>query len=503
MKSSTLGELESFWIESTRDTRFPNLSENISADVLVIGGGIVGITAAILLKEAGKNVVLVEAERVIKDVTGHTTAKITSLHGYIYKHLLDAIRFEKAKIYADANQSALEFIAENVKKRNINCDFRRTKAYTYTEEKKMLRFVKDEADAAKKLGLPASFTDKTDLPFQIKGAVCFENQAQFHPRKYLLALAKEFVRKGGQIFENTRIIDLEEKDGLVLADTGENIIKAKNVVVATHFPFFDKGRFYSKLYPRRSYVLGIYINGEVPEGVYYARDRNIRSIRCQQTDKGPILFIGGEGHKAGQVSDTMSRYKNLEDYARERFDVKSIDYHWSTQDNDTPDGLPYIGLSPGSKNIYLASGFGGWGMTNGTAAAMIIKDLILGNENKWVPIFDPGRPLKTVKRFFTEGFNVFEQYADKYLGRPKETLEDLGDDEGAVIKIHNRKSAVYKDEKGKLKTLSPLCTHMSCEVNWNNAERTWDCPCHGSRFDRSGKVIHGPALKDLLEEEKI
>lgn len=494
---NSLGELESFWIKSTVDTKYPKLSENISADVLVVGGGIVGVTTALLLKEAGKSVVLVEANKVIKDVTGHTTAKVTSLHGYIYKHLLDTVGFEKAKIYARANQSAIEFIAENVEKRNIDCDFTRIKAYTYTEELEMLGFVKDEVEAAKKLGLPASFTDKTDLPFQVKGAVYFNNQAQFHPRRYLLALAEEFTKNGGKIFENTRVKSLKEENGKVLADTGKNIIEAKSVVIATHFPFFDRGRFYTKLYPRRSYVLGVYINGELPKGVYYSHDKDIRSMRCQQTEKGSMLFVGGEGHKAGQVSDTLARYQNLEKYARERFDVKSIDYHWSTQDNDTPDGIPYIGKSPGSEHIYLASGFGGWGMTNGTAAANIIKDLILGNKNEWASLFDPERPLKTTKRFFSEGFNVFGRYADRYLSRSKEKIDDIEKGEGVVINIDNKKEAVYRDDEGRTHAISPFCTHMNCQVNWNNAERTWDCPCHGSRFDKNGKVIHGPALRDL------
>lgn len=232
-------------------------------------------------------------------------------------------------------------------------------------------------------------------------------------------------------------------------------------------------------------------------GMFYCADEKVRSMRYQQTDKGLMLLIGGEGHKAGQVSDTLSRYQNLEKYARERFDVESIDYHWSTQDSDTPDGLPYIGKSSGSKNIYLATGFGGWGMTNGTFSAMIIRDLILGKENPWSRIFDPGRPLKKTKRLFTEGFNIFEQYADKYLSRPKENPEDFEKDEGAVINIDGKKVAYFKDEEGKPHEVSPFCTHLGCEVNWNNAERTWDCPCHGSRFSKEGEVIHGPALRDL------
>lgn len=243
MKISSLGELESFWVDSTKDTRFPKLQENIEVDVAVIGGGIVGITVAILLNEAGKNVAVIESRKIVKDVTGHTTAKITSLHGYKYKHLIDTFGIDVAKIYAEGNQSAIEFIAENIKKRNIDCDFERISAYTYTESDKMIGYVKEEVEAAIKLGLPASFTDKSKLPFSIKGAVKFENQAQFHPRKYLLALVNEFVEKGGKIFENTRALNLEEKRDLFRLKPAKTLSKQKASSWRPIFRFMIEGCF--------------------------------------------------------------------------------------------------------------------------------------------------------------------------------------------------------------------------------------------------------------------
>lgn len=466
------GRFESFWIDSTPETNFSPLGKNISVDVAVIGGGIAGLTSAFLLKNEGRTIAIIEADRIIKDVTGHTTAKITSLHGYIYKHLIDTFGQEKARLYAEGNQKAIKQIASFVKDLNIDCDFERASAYTYTENDQQLKQIENEIEAAQKLGLPASFTKETDLPFKIKGAVYFEDQAQFHPRKYLLGLSKIIEGDKNFIFENTRALAIKEDDKILTIVTNRGEIKAKHAIIATHFPFYDKGRFYTKLYPRRSYVLGVKIKSEPPKGMYYSRDKDIRSIRYIKTEKGPMLSIGGEGHKAGQVTDTISLYKNLENYAHERFNVESIDYHWSTQDNDTPDGVPYIGRSPGSKNIYLATGFGGWGMTNGTLAATILKDLILDYPNEWAPFFDPSRPLKQVKRFFTEGINIAGQYANKYISKPPKPSD-----------------------------LSLSCTHLGCRANWNNAEKTWDCPCHGSRFSKDGKVIHGPALRDLSKKD--
>ncbi|MBE0447334.1 MAG: FAD-dependent oxidoreductase [Actinobacteria bacterium] len=497
------GGQHSLWIDTTPTTDLPSLRGSIRADVAVIGGGIAGITAAALLKEAGKTVAVIEADRVIKGVTGYTTAKVTSLHGLIYHELIDRFGEKDASIYADANQSAIEQIASLVKQKDIPCDFVRTPMYVYTESKKNLSAIQKEVRAAQKLGLPASYTEAIPLPFDIAGAIRLEGQAQFHPREYLLALAKEIPDGDSHIFEKTRALGIEE-DGpcIVVTDRGE--VEAKNVIIATHFPFHDTGLFFARLHPYHSYALGVRIRGEVPEGMYYTKDGKRFAIRNQPTEDGPMLIISGRRHKVGQGGDTLAEYKSLERHTRERFDVKSIDYYWSTEDYHTPDNVPYIGRSPTSKRVYLATGFGGWGMTSGTVSGMILPDLILGRENPWSPFFDPSRLhlLASSKRLIAENTGVVKEFTKGLLLRPQpQDPADLQRGEGRKMVVKHREVAAHKDEEGNVYILSPVCNHMGCVVNWNNAERTWDCPCHGSRYNYDGTVFHGPAQADLREME--
>lgn len=496
----TPGGQHSFWIDTTPDTDYQPLQDNIEVDVVIVGGGITGITTATFLKEAGKTVAILESNKVIKNVTGHTTAKITSLHGLIYHDLSQRFGEENAaRIYANANQAAIERIASLVEQRNISCDFQRTEMYVYTELMDHLDAVEKEVEDAQRIGLPVSLVKETPLPFNIEGAVRLENQAQFHPRKYLLALAEDIPKDGSYIFEQTRALDIIDDDPcVVVTDKGE--IKASKVVIATHFPFYDKGFFYARLYPYYSYALGIRIKGEIPEGMYFTQDGDEFAIRNQPTENGPILVISGGNHKVGQGGDILVRYKNLEKHSRERFDVESINYYWSTEDYDTPDRVPYIGKSPSSENVYMASGFGGWGMTNGTLSAMIVSDLILERENPWAPFYNPSRiDLRASSRgIIAENVNVMKEFGKGFLVRSKrEELASLHKGEGKKIVIDHKEVAAYKDEQEKLYVVSPICTHLSCVVNWNNAERTWDCPCHGSRFNYDGKIIHGPALRKL------
>jgi glycine/D-amino acid oxidase-like deaminating enzyme/nitrite reductase/ring-hydroxylating ferredoxin subunit len=497
------GQTHSLWIDTTHATDFPPLQRGITVDVAIIGGGIVGVTAAALLKDAGLTVAIIDMSRIIRSVTGHTTAKITSLHGIIYKHLLKRFSEDKVRTYGEANQSAIDKIESIVKSKKIECDFMRTPSFTYTELSENLRTVEAEAEAAQRVGLPASFVETTPLPFDVLGAVRFENQAQFHPRKYLLALASELTGNGGYIFENTRALDIDDGEPcVVFTDKGE--LMAKEVVLATHFPFYDKGLFFSRLFPHHSYAIGVRVKGDVPDGMHYTEDGKHYAIRNQPGKAGPMLVISGGYHKTGQGGDTMAHYEYLVRHTRERFDVESIDYYWSTEDYDSADMLPFIGLSPRSQHIYLATGFAGWGMTNGTLSAMLISDLILGRENHWASIFSPSRidPVASGKEFVTENLNVAKQYATGLLTPPSaRDLAELAGGEGKKLVINKKEVAAYKDEQGTVYSVSPICTHLACTVNWNNAEKTWDCPCHGSRYNYDGTVIHGPALRDLKKRD--
>lgn len=498
------GKPVSLWIATTPETNFDALAGGLTVDVAVLGGGITGIVTALLLKKAGRSVALIEAGRVVKSVTGNTTAKITSLHGLIYDHLISQFGQENAQRFADAQQAAIERIASLVKEYSIDCDFARTDAYTYTEDENELELITKEVEAARRLGLPVEYAETSPLPFDIKGAVRFTNQARFHPRKYLLALAGEISGGGSYIFEETRALDIEEEDKGCRVQTTRGMISARDVVLATHFPFYDHGMYFARMHPKRSYVLGCRLRGSTPEGMFITAGSPFHSFRPNPSDdRGQIWMVGGENHKTGEGGDTSERYKRLELYARETFDVESIEYRWSTQDNVTVDKVPYIGKStPATEHVYVATGFGGWGMTNSHAAAMILTDMIAGHENPWAEVFDPNRikPVTSAKDFVAENVDVAKRFvADRVNVPEEEGTADVLEGEGRVVELNGERVAVCKLE-GRVHAVSATCTHMGCIVNWNSAERSWDCPCHGSRFNYDGHVIQGPANKSLEQK---
>ena len=495
------GKPVSLWIATTPDTEFPAQQGDVTVDVAILGGGITGIACAHLLKQGGASVAVVEAGRIVKSVTGNTTAKITSLHSLIYDHLTKNFGQEKAQMYADAQQAAIEKIASIVAEYEIDCDFLRANAYTYTESEEELEQITAEVEAATKLGLPASYVEETALPFRIKGAVQFANQAQFHPRKYLLELVKLIPGGSSHVFEQTRALDVEQDEHVCRVRTDKGTITAKDVILATHFPFYDHAMYFARMFPGRSYVLGCRLNGPVPEGMYVSPGFPHHSIRNNPYEDGRILMVGGEHHKTGQGGDTEERYKRLETWARSRFDVRSIEYRWSTQDNNTVDKVPYIGKStPTSDHVWVATGFGGWGMTNSHVAAMILSDRILGRENPWAEVFDPNRfkPVTSAKDFVVENVDVAKHFfGDRLSASDIDSAGELAKGAGEVVDWKGEKLAVYKDESGAVQAVSAVCTHLGCLVSWNGAEKSWDCPCHGSRFNYDGHVIQGPANKDL------
>jgi glycine/D-amino acid oxidase-like deaminating enzyme/nitrite reductase/ring-hydroxylating ferredoxin subunit len=498
------GEPTSLWLATTPQTDYPTLARNdLQVDVAIIGGGLVGITVAALLSEAGLTVAVLEAGRIVNGVTGHTTAKLTSLHTLIYDHLARHSGEWKAKLYADANQAAIEFVANLVQKRNIACDFTRTESYTYTTSDDEVKHIEAEQQAAIRLGLPATLTTETSLPFPVKAAVRFDNQAFFHPRKYLLALAQGIPNESNYIFEGTRVLDVDEGEPCVIK-TEQGILKARDVIIASHFPAIDKALYFARMTPHRSYVLGVRLNGPVPRGMYISSNEPFHSIRSHIADDGgEILMVGGEGHKTGQGGDTVARYKNLETWARETFPVADIAYRWSTQDNKTLDRVPYIGLaSPASRHLYVATGFGGWGMTGSTVAAMLLRDLITRRENPWAELYDPNRfNLESVPTLVKENVNAASHLiGDRFKAQQP---EEIAPGEGAIVESEKGKIALFKEENGTLHRLSPVCTHVGCFVGWNPAEKSWDCPCHGSRFSCEGVVLHGPAQKNLERLDSV
>jgi glycine/D-amino acid oxidase-like deaminating enzyme/nitrite reductase/ring-hydroxylating ferredoxin subunit len=491
------GKPGSLWLATTPAGQFPPLDRSLTVDVAVLGAGIVGVTAAFLLKRAGATVALLEAGQVSGGVTGHTTAKLTSLHGLTYTALASRFGNEGARTYGEANEGGLDRMARLVKELAIECDFRRKPNYTYTESDDEREKIELEVETATELGLPAAYTESTDLPFPVSAAVRFANQAEFHPSKYLLALASAIPGDGSHVFEQTRALGVDDGSPSHVETERGDTIAAERVIVATHMPFLDRGLFFARVHPSRSYVLAARIAGPLPQGMYLSTERRAHSIRVHPVEDGELLIVGGESHKTGQ-SDSSERYRMLEAFARERFAVQSIDYRWSSQDNMPADGVPYVGrLWPLSERILTATGLRKWGLAQGTAAAMILSDAVGGRPNPWTSFFSTSRlpPVSSARELAMENVNVaFHFVADR---AKRSSASGVSPGEAKVVRSGLGQVALYRDDRGEVHTVSARCTHLGCIVSWNSAEKTWDCPCHGSRFSYDGEVVQGPAVKPL------
>lgn len=363
-------------------------------DVAVVGGGIAGLTTAYMLALEGLKVAVVEGLRIIMDVTGYTTGKLTSQHGQVYSVISQRYGPEQARLYAEANTAALARIISIIEGNHIDCDFRRADSWLYTEEAAGAGMIEAEVELALKLGLPASFAETTPLPFT-RAAMRFEGQAQFHPRKYLMFLAEQVVALQGSIFENTRAVDIVDGDSGAVLKTSLGDIAAGSVVVATNTPFYQRGLYAPLFAPTRSYVLGVRLEQPVPEGMYYSVDSYGGSIRNQPlpgTDE-KLLMIGCWEKSLG-IGETTAQYEKVEEYVRRRLPLESIDYHWFTQDQKTPDRIPWIGRMRDERHVYVATGFGGWGMTTSAVAGMLLADLMAGRDNPYTALFDPHRVIQ-------------------------------------------------------------------------------------------------------------
>jgi glycine/D-amino acid oxidase-like deaminating enzyme/nitrite reductase/ring-hydroxylating ferredoxin subunit len=501
------GKAVSLWVDTAPKTGYPALEADVEVDVAVVGGGIAGLTAALLLKRAGRSVAVLEAGRVGTGVTGHTTGKVTSLHRLIYRELRGSFGTEGARAYGEANQAAIERVSDLVEAEGIECDFLRTPNYTYVESKRRVEPVREEAALARELGLPASYTNDVPLPFAVAGAVRFEAQAQLHAGRYLIGLARAVDGDGGHVFEQTRALGVKDGSPCVVR-AASGAVRAREVIVATNIPFLDRGLYFARCHPQRSYLVAGAVEAELPEGMFISADEPLRSILPYRLGEERLMLVGGEGHRAGRGGGAEERYRTLATYARERLGVESIAYRWATQDTISLDGVPYAGrLTPLSKHIHVVTGLRKWGLSNGTVAAMVVADAILGRENPWAGLFDPNRVKlrASAKRFAVENLLAGTTLLGDLLGRlPKgplsrgpASLRDLGPGDGAVVDQKGEKVAVSEDDTGRRHAVSAVCTHLGCLVDWNSAEGTWDCPCHGSRFDQAGNVIQGPAVEDL------
>lgn len=493
----------SYWIDSTLPSTYPPLTQDVAVDVAVVGAGLAGVVTAKLLKEAGKTVALIEADRVGCGVSGHTTAKVSALHQLIYADLIDQHGEEKARLYGESNLAAIARLADLIAAHSIDCDFERKANYTFATDEDGLHQVKDEVEAIQRLGLPGRFVESVDLPLSVTGAVMFPNEAQFHPRKFMLALAATLPGDGSYVFEQTRVQTVEgELPCRVITENGPTVT-AQDVVIATNLPILDIGLYFAKTYPQRSYLVGGRIDAsQAPQGMYIGVGEGYRSIRTTPTnDGGTMLIVGGEGHKVGSDEATDERFMILERYLQDTFGVVP-EYRWSSQDFVSFDQLPYIGpLTPAHQHTFVATGFSLWGMTKSVMAAMMLGDRILGAENPWAELYESTRPTPFVTQTsIQQNLSVGAHWVGDRLKGLFDGADSVAPGEGKLITQQGSKVAAYRDDSGELHTVSAVCPHLGCIVAWNQAEKSWDCPCHGSRFSCDGKILHGPAVKPLEQK---
>lgn len=472
------------------------------ADVAVVGGGVVGVSTALMLQRARRNVVLLEAGLIGRGATGKSTAKVTSQHGMIYHHLETQHNRRAASVYAQSNEAGKEWIAAQVRELSIDCEFENRAAYVYAEDHALASELERETEAAARAGLPARYlADGTEVPVEARAAMRFDSQAQFHPVKYLMRLADEFLARGGRIHERTRVIRVRGRSPCEV-ETRTGTVRADRVVVSTHLPILDRGGHFGRAFPKRHMCLAAPIAADrAPDGMYIGLSSPTRSIRIapwSSTEK--LLVLIGESFPTGRA-DTAARLQELETFARERFAVEAPMFRWGNQDYYSADRLPYIGaIVPGRADIQIATGFSAWGITSGTAAAMIIADHIQDKENDWAPLFNARRTGFKGGASSIVGKNVAvaRSWASGRLELPPaREPQGLTPGEGALVKIGGKAAAAYRDEDGTLHAFEARCTHMGCRLHWNAIERSWDCDCHGSRFDAKGAVVNGPAVTPL------
>lgn len=477
--------MKSIWAQSCEIKERESLRENRRTEIAVIGAGMAGILTAYALQKAGKKVIVLEADRIAGGQTRGTTAKITSQHGLIYHRMAEKLGKEKARLYAMANEQAVEEYRNLIARERISCDFEETYACIYSDDAKRL---KREAETAAGLGLPASFVSHIPLPVLCAGAVRFERQAQFHPLKFIRA-----VSGGLTIYERTAVRSVEENT--LITDNGR--VEADKIVFACHYPFVNfPGMYFARMHQERSYVLALE-NAARLEGMFIGEGQAGYSFRSY----GRLLLFGGENHRTGEDS-SGNCYRRLRERAATLFPACREAACWSAQDCITPDGIPYIGQYSGGKpDWYAATGFGKWGMTTSMVSANLIKDLICGKENPYAKVFAPGRfAAGDISQLAANGKQAVKGLIRRNFAVPDKMAQELPSGQGGVVLLEGKKAGVYKDKTGKLYPVDIRCPHLGCQLEWNPDELSWDCPCHGSRFDYHGNLIDNPAQEGIGHE---
>lgn len=476
----------------------PALEADVQADVVVVGGGICGLVTAWLLAAAGRDVVLLEAGRVGGGVTGHTTAKVTALHGATYGPLARRHGVWAARDYADAQRQGLETLRQIVEEESLDCELRRVPSYTYTTSDGSVAQLEQEAAAARAAGLDVETVDETALPFRVAAALRLGGQAQLQPALFMRGLLDAALSRGVRVHEHSRVVSLRRRHGLEVVTEAGAVARARAVVVATHYPVFDRGLIFPRVSVSREFAFAAPWDVAALDGVYFGIGPDAPAVR----GFGEQLVFSGHSFRPGS-GDQHQRLSELERSARRRFTgLGATTSRWAAQDVHTHDALPYVGrLVPWSDDVHVATGFNGWGMTNGVAAAVAVSDRIAGSAPDWARLFDPRRAVLPggVPALLSEQAKVASLFVSRRLpgGASFRDVDAIGPGEGRVLSAAGGKYAVSRDHDGALRVLGARCTHLGCIVGFNAAEGTWECPCHGSRFDVDGSVLSGPATRPL------
>lgn len=490
----------------------PPLGENLRTNVCIIGAGIAGMSAAYLLSRAGKAVVLVDGGHIGGGETGRTTAHLTAALDDGYATIARLFGDEGARMAAQSHTAAIERIEAIASLEDIDCDFERVDGFLFLAPGDDRDTLEAELDAARQAGFTdAAIFERAPLDaFDTGLTLRYPRQAQFHPLKYVSGLARAITRDGGAIYCGTKITNVEDGEPAVVTTASGHTIMADDVIVATNSPVNDWMVMHTKQAPYRTYAIGLDVpKGSIPhmlmwdtgDPYHYMRVHPVAADATHET-----LIVGGEDHKTGQAHDTNERFDTLERWARVHFPMaERVTFQWSGQVLQPVDAMAFIGKNPGpDEHIYIVTGDSGNGMTHGTVAGILLTDLIMGRENPWAPLYDPSRiTLRSSLEFVRENLNVAEQYAQYLTPGDVGTIGDIAPGSGAVIRRGVHKIAVYKDPSGTITARSAVCTHLYCIVDWNETEKSWDCPCHGSRFDCYGHVVNGPALMDLEPAPEI
>ena len=494
--------MSSYWINSTENLgKFEKIDNNYNADVCIIGAGMCGLSCGYYLAKAGFKVIILDKNNIGEKNSGNTTAKITFQHNLIYDYLINSFNYDVAAKYLQSNKKAISNIKKIIDEENIDCDFEYQDNFVYTKNQEEVGQIHSEVKALNDLNEPAEFVTKCDLPFKIAGGIKTKYQAQFHPRKYMLGLANSIKSYRGLIFTNSTVTDVQKTIDGYVTYVDNYIVNSKYVVLASHYPFLNfPGMYFSKMYQSTSYAIAIDTNKKTFDGMYINIKEPIYSFRTAIYDDKRLVIMAGGDHKTGFAPDNTNAYNLLEKCAHTLFPNCNVLYKWNTRDCMTLDKIPYIGeFSNLMPNMYVATGFNKWGMTSSNVAANIIKDKILGRDNKYAFVYDSTRinPIKNRAELGHMASQVFKSFVTNRIKVPHHTLLAIEKNNGGIIKVNGTNVGIFKDNNGKVYAVNPTCTHLGCLLTWNNLDKTWDCPCHGSRFDYTGKNIYDPAFKNL------